>query len=196
MNIPNGIDEELKELWLLLIRLHNFCRSYTKSEYNRINPFIEDLFDWNDRGVFWMQEDKGITIYNSTTVVGDVRIGNNTWIGPYCSLDGTGGLEIGKFCSISLGCQLLSHDTVKWALSGGRMSYEYANTKIGDCCFLGSYAVISKGVTIGNHCLIAAGAVVTKDVGDFIIAGGVPARPIGRVHLDSQGKVHLVYNKL
>ena len=75
------------------------------------------------------------------------------------------------------------------------MQPERAATKIGDCCFLGSHAIVTKGVTIGNHCLIAAGAVVTGDVDDFTIAGGVPARLIGRVELDSSGNVHLVYNK-
>jgi acetyltransferase-like isoleucine patch superfamily enzyme len=188
------LDEELESLWRQLKRLHRALRDHTYKRYSRVNPFVENLFDWKEKGEFF--GGKNVTIYDSTTIVGDVKIGDHTWIGPFCSLDGTAGLVIGRYCSISLGCQLLTHDTVKWALSGGKMSYEYANTKIGDCCFLGSYTVISKGVTIGNHCLIAAGAVVTKDVGDFIIAGGVPARPIGRVHLDSQGKVHLVYNKL
>jgi acetyltransferase-like isoleucine patch superfamily enzyme len=125
-----------------------------------------------------------------------VRIGDHTWIGPFCSLDGTAGLVIGRYCSISLGCQLLSHDTVKGALSRGRMSYEYTNTKIDDCCFLGSYAVISEGVTIGNHCLIAAGAVVINDIDDYTIAGGVPAEHIGKVEIDQQGEVYLVYNDL
>ena len=135
-------------------------------------------------------------VSKTAVIIGDVEIGKNTWIGPFTLLDGGGGLKIGRYCSISTGCQLLTHDTVKWALSGGKMQAEYASTNIGNCCFLGSHSVVTKGVTIGNHCLIAAGAVVTKDVGDFVIAGGVPARTIGRVDLDLQGKVHLVYHDL
>ena len=42
-----------------------------------------------------------MTIYDSTTVVGDVKIGENTWIGPFCSIDGGGGLEIGENCDIT-----------------------------------------------------------------------------------------------
>ena len=108
------------------------------------------------------REDKGITIYNSATLIGDVEIGEHTWIGPFTLLDGGGGLEIGRYCSISTGCQVLTHDTVRWALSGGKTGPERAATKIGDCCFLGSHAIVTRGVTIGNHCLIAAGAVVKE----------------------------------
>lgn len=49
---------------------------------------------------------------------------------------------------------------------------------IGEDCWIGSKAIILDGVKIGNHCVIAAGAVVTKDIPDYAIAGGVPARVI------------------
>src|SRR5207302_3955069 len=115
-----AMNDESKKRWDDLIALHRELRAETMRRYRRINPFYEDLFDWKERGAFWLGEDKGVTIYNSTSVVGDVKIGEHTWIGPFCSLDGNGGLSIGAFCSISLGCQLLTHDTVKWALSGGK----------------------------------------------------------------------------
>ncbi|MGD8290983.1 MAG: acyltransferase [Desulfobacterales bacterium] len=194
MKLPDDLDPELKQLWESLLRLHHRCRNDTKKKYNRINPFYEDLFDWSERGSFWAQKNKGITIYNSATLIGDIKIGAHTWIGPFSLLDGGGGLEIGSYCSISTGCQVLTHDTVNWALSGGKMQPEHAATKIGDCCFLGSHAIVTKGVTIGNHCLIAAGAVVTRDIDDFTIAGGVPSSLIGRVEIDSSGNVELVYN--
>jgi acetyltransferase-like isoleucine patch superfamily enzyme len=178
------------ELW----ELHRRLREQTLHAHTRINPFVEDLFDWKERGASWPGAGKGVTIYNSTTVVGDVTIGDETWIGPYCSLDGTGGLRIGHHCSISLGCQLLTHDTAKWALSGGIADYERAPTVIGDCCFLGTLAVVTKGVTIGDHCLAAAGAVVTADVAPNTIVAGVPARPIGRVSVGDGGDVELRYD--
>ena len=134
-----------------------------------------------------------MTIYNSTTVVGDVAIGEDTWVGPYCSLDGTGGLSIGHHCSIALGCQLLTHDTVVWALSGGREGPELESTAIGDCCFLGTHSVVIKGSTIGDHCLVGTGAVVTGDVPRMSIVAGVPARRIGEVEIDAHGAVRLRY---
>lgn len=187
------LDRELSLLWQHLAGLHYKLREYTSSKYNRVNPFIENLFDWKEKGKFF--GGNNVTIYDSTTVVGDVKIGDNTWIGPFCSLDGNGGLTIGSCCSISLGCQLLTHDTIKWALSGGKEKYEYGPTKIGNYCFLGSYVVVLKGVTVGDHCLIGAGAIVDKDVPENSIAVGVPARGIGSVKIMPNGKVKLMYDK-
>lgn len=178
--VAHNFDEKTAELYQQLWSLHRALRTHTKEKYNRINPFYEDLFSWQERGHCWTENDT-VTIYNSTTVVGDVVIGDHTWIGPFCALDGTGGLTIGRHCAISQGCQLLSHDTVKWALSGGKKAYDYAATSIGDNCFLGAYAVILKGVGIGRHCVVAAGAVVTKDIADCSIVAGVPAKIIGKV---------------
>ncbi len=195
MSKLDDLDDDLKGLWSSLVRLHHRLRDHTKETYNRINPFYEDLFQWSERGSFCGNKDKGITIYNSTTVSGDVKIGEHTWIGPFCSLDGSGGLRIGRYCSISLGCQLLTHDTVKWALSGGIAPYDRRPTIIGDCCFLGSHVVITKGVTVGDHCVIGASTVVTRDVPDYSIMAGVPARQIGEVHINKNGDVKLEYDK-
>ena len=172
-------DEELNRLWSQLKKLHFEIRNITKKRYNRINPFTEDLFDWKEKGTFC--GGKNVTIYDSTTVLGDVKIGDYTWIGPFCSLDGTGGLKIGKYCSISAGTQLLTHDTVKYALSGGNHKYERASVKIGDCCFIGTQAIILKGTTIGNHCLIAANSLVNRDFENYSIIAGTPAKEIGIV---------------
>jgi acetyltransferase-like isoleucine patch superfamily enzyme len=162
--------------------------------YKRSNPSIENLTDWKKRGDELFGKGKNITVYNTCSVVGDVNVGENTWIGPYTALDGNGGLSIGKNCSISAGVNIVSHDSVKWALSGGKHPYEFAPIKIGDNCFIGTGAFISKGVTIGKHCLIGAGAVVTSDIPDYSIALGVPARIKGKVIVDG-AHVELVFNQ-
>ena len=185
-------EDRLDRLYEDLRALHKRLRTETLSTYSRINPLGEDLADWKARGREWTEDDRGVTIYDSTSLVGEVEIGRETWIGPYCSLDGTGGLTIGHHCSISAGCELLSHDTARWALSGGEHEYEYAPTRIGDCCFLGAHAVVTKGVTVGDQSLIAAGAVVTGDLPDRAIAAGVPARRIGEVRIDG-GEIRLDY---
>jgi len=173
--------DEIEKLKHQLIELQKRLRSETKSLYNRVNPVVEDLTDWKERGDYLFGKGKNITVYNTSTVVGEVEVGKNTWIGPYTAIDGTGFVKIGENCSISSGVQIVSHDTVKWALSGGTMSYEYAPITIGDSCFIGTNAMITKGVNIGNNCLIGAGAVVTKDLPDFAIAFGTPATIVGKV---------------
>lgn len=185
------LSDEEKRLLDTLRSLHGKLRDHTRSTYRRINPFYEDLFDWKERGKHWTGKD-GITIYNSTTVNGEVDIGENTWIGPFCSLDGSAGIRIGRACSISAGTQILTHDTVRWCLSGGVEPYDYAPVSIGDRCFIGTHAVILKGVTIGNACVVGAGAVVTADVPSNTIVAGVPARRIGCTITREGERVRLV----
>lgn len=178
------LDEETAALWQQLQTLHHRTRDYTFAKFRRTNPFTEDLFEWKEKGEYWGGKD--VTIYDSTYVTGDVTIGDHTWIGPFCELDGSGGLTVGSYCSLSLGTCILTHDTVKWALSGGRAAYEYSPTRIGDCCFIGTHAVVTRGVTIDDHCVVGAGAVVTRDVPAKTVVAGVPARIIGHVEVDGE----------
>lgn len=185
------LDDDLRDLWERLRRLHEALRAETWKRYGRANPFVEDLFDWKEKGSFVGGDD--VTVYDSTTVVGDVTIGAHTWIGPFCSLDGTGGLTIGSYCSIAAATHISTHDTARWALSGGTEPYEYAPVEIGDRCFLGTNVSVTRGVTIGEMSLIAAGAVVTDDVPSRSIVAGVPARVVGTVQ-DAGGRVELLFD--
>jgi len=180
------MSDDIQKLHRQLIELNHQLREHTQKTYERINPFQEDLFPWKERGEFRFGKGKNITLYNSSTVIGDVEVGENTWIGPNTTLDGNGGLKIGKFCSISTGVHIWTHDTARWSLSGGKAEYEYSPVSIGDCCYLGTGAIVVRGVTIGNHCLIGAGAVVTESLPDYSIALGVPARVVGRAVVDGE----------
>ncbi len=151
----------------------------TITNFGRLNPFYENLFDWKERGEIWTGKNN-VTIYNSTTLVGDVKIGENTWIGPFCSLDGSGGLTIGKNCSISAAVHIQTHDTVKWAISGGKEPYEYGSVNIGDNCFIGVGAIILRGVSVGSGSVVGAGAVVTKSFPQNSKVIGVPAREMNQ----------------
>ena len=168
-------------------------REEMRGKWQRDLPFDELLFDRWERARSLGFGD-GASIYHSAYVYGDVSVGAHTWIGPHTLLDGSGGgLTIGAYCSISAGAHIYTHNTVRWALSRGRAEYERAATAIGDCCYVGPYAVVSKGVTVGPHSVIGAHALVNRDVPSHAIVFGVPGRVVGRVDVDDSGEVRLVY---
>lgn len=183
------------ELHQQLMELKELLDVETLEKYNRLNPFNENLINWESKAIRWFGENKNITIYDSTTLVGDIEIGEDTWIGPFCSLDGTGGLKIGSHCSISAGTHIQSHDSAKWALSGGVEQYNYQRVVIGNNCFIGVNCIITAGVTIGETCLVGAGAVVTKSFDDNSIIVGVPAKKIGEILVSEDGKIEYKYFK-
>ena len=110
--------------------------------------------------------------------VGDVTIGDHTRIGIHCTIIGP--VCIGNNVNLAQGITVtaLNHnfeDVTK------RIDEQGVSTKpvvIGDDVWIGANAVILPGVTIGRHCVVAAGAVVTKDVPDNTLVGGVPAKVI------------------
>lgn len=164
-----------------------------KDRFNRVLPFQEHLSDrWEKARELGCGE--GTSVYESSYIYGDVKIGAHTWVGPYTLLDGSGGLTIGDYCSISAGVHIYSHDSIKWSLSGGVRQMERSSVAIGSCCHIGAGAVIVRGVTIGDHCVIGAGAIVTKSVPPYSIVMGIPARICGRVEIDPvSSDVKLVY---
>ncbi|MCO5313848.1 MAG: acyltransferase [Microthrixaceae bacterium] len=121
----------------------------------------------------------------SVWLSGDPTIGEGTWIGAFCVIDGSGGLEIGRGCDVSSGVQIYTHSSAKRCVSGRAYpEVERAPTTIGDHVFIGAGSIINMGVTIGSSSVIGAGSVVTKDIEPLSVVAGVPARVIGRVHLD------------
>ncbi len=122
---------------------------------------------------------EGTSIYDSSLVLGDVKVGKETWIGPFTILDGSGGLTIGDDCSISAGVHLYTHDTVRRVLSGGTHEIERAPTAIGSRCYIGPNTVVVKGVSIGDGSVIGANSLVLEDVPPGSRAHGNPCRVVG-----------------
>jgi len=178
----------------IVLRLIGFLFRVKKKKYNRVVSFGDLFIDRGEKAKF-LGFGEGTTIYDSSLVVGDVKVGNNTWIGPFTVLDGSGRLEIGSNCSIASGVQIYSHESVFWALSGGKMEYTMAETTIGDCCYIGPNTVVKMGVKIGNHCLVGANSLVNIDLEDYTIASGSPCKIIGKVRVDGTGEVEFFIDK-
>jgi len=128
---------------------------------------------------------EGTSCYDSAVILGDVRVGTNTWIGPNVVLDGLGGgLVIGDYCAISAGVQIYTHHTVRWCVTLGRApKMETRPTVIGNGVYLGPNSVIGLGVTIGDCAVIGAMAYVDKDIPARSKAWGCPAAVVGTVEL-------------
>lgn len=164
----NNTLENLKKIYL-------FLRLRMKKKYNRHVSLGDLLTDRWEKARF-LGFGEGSSCYDNVLVLGDVKVGINTWIGPNVILDGSGSLEIGDFCSISAGVQIYTHDSVEWSSSLGCALKTYAQTRIGHGVYIGPQVVIQKGVTIGDRAVIGAMSFVNKDVkpGDTVF--GIPAR--------------------
>jgi acetyltransferase-like isoleucine patch superfamily enzyme len=172
----------LAELRALLAQEMNTVRQ----RWNRSLPFADYIVDrWSKARSLGFGE--GSSVYDSALILGDVTVGRNTWIGPLTVLDGSGGLEIGEYCSISAGVQIYTHDTVKWAVSGGEQSPERAPVRIGNRCYIGPNVIISKGITIGDGCVIGANSFVNRDIPPEKKAWGTPAQIQGDMTTTNQG---------
>jgi acetyltransferase-like isoleucine patch superfamily enzyme len=109
---------------------------------------------------------------------GSIISHRNVYLGPYVTIYGHGGVEIGEETLVSMKATILSSNHVIPEL--GRIIRQQPDemlpTKIGRDVWIGANAVILGGVTIGDGAVVAAGAVVTKDVEAGAVVAGVPAR--------------------
>ena len=106
----------------------------------------------------------------------NIKVGRHVFINSACCFQDQGGIEIGD--NVQIGHQTviatLNHDLnpeKRWNMLP-------APVKIGNNVWIGSHATILSGVTVGDNAVIAAGAVVTKDVPANTVVAGVPARVI------------------
>ena len=129
------------------------------------------------------------------------NVGEGTWIEPTVKFTNPQNIAIGRHCHINhLGCLQASSDSTitignDLRMGPGTMIYSSnhgvrlgnlirsqpqteKDVTIGNDVWLGSNVVVTAGVKIGDGAVIAAGAVVIKDIPAYTIAAGVPAKPI------------------
>ncbi len=164
-----------------LLALRRKLEEEMLEKWNRSVPYGE-LFNDRLEKARLLGFGEGTTIYDNVLILGEVSVGTNTWIGPSTILDGSGGLKIGSNCSISAGVQVYSHDSIAWANSGGKESYEYSPTEIGDNCYIGPNSVVGRGIRIGSGSTIGAMSLVLEDIPANVVAFGSPCKPIRENH--------------
>lgn len=125
-----------------------------------------------------------IIVSGSFKTIGEfIQIQDNVGIGPFAHLGGSGGLTIKKNCIIGgyFSCHPENHNFEnldELIKNQGTVRNEII---IDEDCWIGAKVTILSGVVIGRHSVIAAGAVVTKNVEPYSVVGGVPAKVLKRL---------------
>lgn len=164
--IPKVINRLLTyflELWLLVLRIVGFIPIHTVRKIFYVISGIK--LPWNSTIHL------GANFFNPT----GISIGQNTIIGDNCFLDGRDKLTIGNHVDIA--SQVLIYND-EHNINSPDFSNSYGPVIIGDYVFIGPRVIILPNVKIGRGAIVAAGAVVTKDIPDFEVWGGVPAKKI------------------
>lgn len=131
---------------------------------------------------------KYVRMSSTVTVVDRARlvVGDHVWVWHHTILDASGGLEIGEGCQIGAMVGIFSHSShdalralgrsyvdVK---AGDRQGYVRRPVRLGPYSFVGSGSVVMPGVTIGRGVVIGPNCLVARDVPDYSVVAGVPAR--------------------
>lgn len=112
-----------------------------------------------------------------------IVVGDRVFLGFGCEFNVRKRIEIGDDCLISSGCKFIDHDhgTERRDIPINRQpAGAEAEIALGSDVWLGVNVVVLKGVHIGRGAIVAAGAVVTKDISEYEIWAGVPAQKIGQ----------------
>jgi len=121
---------------------------------------------------------ENIRVKYNADISPNIIIGNNTELGTRCMIQSN--VSLGKDVVMGPDVKIYSrnHKYDKLDEPIRSQGKSYYKTVISDDVWIGANVVITAGVNIGSHVIIAAGAVVTRDVPDYAIVGGIPARII------------------
>ncbi len=116
-------------------------------------------------------------------------INDNVWIWHHSIIDASNGVTIGKGCQIGAWVGVFTHSSHlsirlmgdSYMDSDERIGYQSGSVVIGDYCFIAASSIILPGTTIGKGVVISAGSVVNKDIPNYSIVSGNPAKVIGSV---------------
>ncbi len=158
-------------------------REFVKGLFLFLQGMIMWLPSWTIRHCFMRLILKHLgnecSIFRNVSVVNpqNISIGDHVVINKYVMLDG-------RYANLIIGNNVdIAQETNIWTLEHDVNSPEHkekgADVIIDDYVWIASRATILPGVHLGEGCVVASGAVVTKDVEPYAIVGGVPAKKIG-----------------
>lgn len=111
----------------------------------------------------------------------NIELGNNACIGAFTHIFGTGGVKIGDGTMISTHCSIATITHLNNSCSRVADHVILRPVIIGKNCWIATGAIVLPGITIGDHAIIGAGSVVTKDVAPKSIVAGCPAKLLKEV---------------
>lgn len=112
-----------------------------------------------------------------------VKFGKNVFINHSAILSSSGGIEFEDGVMIAPGVRIA---TINHDMNERHTIYTYGKVTIKENAWIGMNVTICPGVTIGKYAVVGAGAVVTKDIPDYAVVGGVPAKIIRYQDPDKQ----------
>ena len=163
--IINRVKTIALEFWLLILKIIGYIPIHSIRK-------IFYLASGIDMDFFKSTIHMGASFFNPN----NIEIGKDTIIGDHCFLDGRAKLKIGNHVGIA--SQVLIYND-EHNLHSNKYENSYGPVIIEDYVFIGPRVIILPGITIHKGAAIAAGAIVTKDVPECEIWGGIPAKKIG-----------------
>ena len=112
---------------------------------------------------------KGMIIEEGVSIVGGANFGSEPYL-----------IHLHRNCRISMRVTFINHDGGTWAFRNDNEKFshviKFGKIEVGEYSFVGANSTIMPGVVIGDHCVIGAGSLVTKDVPSGTVYAGVPAK--------------------
>lgn len=127
--------------------------------------------------IFRINGEVNFMVHYTSQVIGNIHLGRNVASSfansGGCYIQGINGIKIGDNTIFAPGVKIISANHSKEDLDKHERIHPVT---IGNNCWLGANAVVLPGIAIGNNVIVGAGSVVTKNFGDNLIIGGIPAK--------------------
>lgn len=135
----------------------------------------------------WIGRDCRLECYEDKGKLGEIRLGNTSKLGHYCTILCGADITIGDFTRLSSFVTIMSesHGTNPEKGIYHLQDLVCKEVTIGQYCWLGEKVIVMPGVSIGDWSIVGAGSLVTKDIPPYSIAVGNPARVIKKYNFES-----------